>query len=999
LVNWKDVKDFFVGNPNTYAIQKPNGTWTVIKERLLRNIIEKHLSQELTIGSYYIYKRHNRICCKWICLDLDLHALELENDIIINNSSQLKDIKLPIRLKDSKKNWINTKKDLEKIYWSKSGIIIKEEIKKADLDQYKRESISELYLNDDSILYFIEKERIEANEFEKLDKFSLVIKDFLSQYYQIPAGAICRERSGRGYHVWIKLENETTLLRAFDFREDVKEKISQFFGMECEIFPKQLSIEGLVKGLGNFVKVPLSINRKNNVFCEILDNFDLSQQSEGFKITDLISKIRKSKRKEQRFSFKQSQFDLSKWKPLENMEDHTFFEKLRPCLYEIVKGVYGDHWIRMQVANELFKLKTPLSTRINAFRRQADFDEYISEYQCKDLEIRAKKNNRFFVASCKSIAQHGWCLPNCPFKKTEKKIEISKKQLDLLLGKKEFEGITGGFEAVRQLFGEEMEDETRSDKYIVKTTRSGATTSMIYVAIEKGYKILVLAPTIKICEITVQEAINRSSKDPKLFRFGSNKDLCKILQDKVKRIPQLNLYPFLLKENCKYCKINDCGWRIALNEIQNFDIIYITIAKLYALMKSKNTEAKKILNNIFKTVNIIFLDEVSNILDIGAQGIKFIAIPDPIYKSMSPEIIFPRRFKYEYELVREYIEKKLTKQQKKIWFALMDFVKITYKIHKQWRDLHINNSFQCLTSPLYKVIRENDEYYKERNKRRSGDTDWIDIYQALMNYTEENDFFPKCIIDILLLAKHPQFYLQYTNPMRYKYVLELFPAKPIKEFLEFVNKISKKKKFFTTDATEPPIDIKRIFPNIDLLIINDPNGTAKLQTVIPYKKPINLSRPSYLQGHLDEIYEFIDKYGNNNTMIITQSIYMSALLRKILDKGKHYHTLTYFRSPLTQGTPSKCRRVITIGSPYPPKNSHRWLADLFIKQKIVNDGYNIENLTQRLELYNAKSAYFQAISRGKDPEGIIPSYVYSYGLNRTQIYKLLDFPIAVPKVI
>jgi hypothetical protein len=229
--------------------------------------------------------------------------------------------------------------------------------------------------------------------------------------------------------------------------------------------------------------------------------------------------------------------------------------------------------------------------------------------------------------------------------------------------------------------------------------------------------------------------------------------------------------------------------------------------------------------------------------------------------------------------------------------------------------------------------------------------------------------------------------------------MELLPAKPVKGFIDFLNDLAEYKNFFTTDATEPPIEITKMFPNIDKLIINDPMDTARTQSVHPDDKSINISKIKALKFYLKDIKEYISEHGNDNTMIICQNIMTARILRKILRKGKHYKHLTYFRSPLTIGTPSDCRTIITIGSPYPPKNSHRWLADLFLKQELVDDErFDLEGLTRHLEYYNAKSQFFQAISRGKDPKGEVQSDVYTYGLNKFQVVQLLNFPIAVPEV-
>jgi len=1072
MIDWKDFKNFFIGNINAYGLQNSNGTWTAKREKITKNIIEKHLNEEITIGSYTIYRKNNRICCKWICIDIDLHTFKLEDGTELANSEQIKEVQFPIRLyknrnSKNKKSYFFTAQELEEYYWEKSGLIVYEKRIPTDISKKK---IKEFYI-DNVFLSFIEKYRIEANDKNKLKDLVNEVKIFLRKFYRIPQQAICTEKSGRGFHIWIKLENLTTLKRSYDFQNDIYKKILQFFGIDLdEINPKQGNIDDIYKcphckkknrisvhnnaknqdcqycnknfelipnliehGLGNFVKLPYSINRNTNTKCIILDkNFNLDKQ-EVFIIDKLIKQIHTQKQIEKKRDRNKSEVDLSKWKSLDK-DDIFFFSKLRYCLKEIVKGnrqaigMYG-HEMRMALANDLFKFKAPLSTRINAFGRQKDFDPVFTKYQVENLEMNCRKSNRFFTSNCKTIAKRGFCYSECPYRYRSK--EVSEDDIvNLLLDTddnsiKKYEGIKGGWKEVRGLLKEKINNGIDSREYVIKTTRSGTTTNVILETVESDKNLLMIAPTIKICDITVRDALELTNKKVSLFRLGSNKDLCIKLAERIKNTQSLGNFPFLLKEDCRNCIYNShvccalhtrynekcpdcytinknrekCNWRRAVEDIKDYDIIYITIAKMYALTKTTDPEAQKIFREIQEHVNVIFLDEISNILDVGSEGIVFREKADKMYRQVAGEVNFPDNFDKDYEKLIEFMDKRLSKQQKEVWYSLKDFVKAIDRIHNQWSHLNRLNEFYKINSPLHKIIKKNDDYYKEKKIKGSGDIDWLTIYQYLIDYSEETDYYPRFVVDLLILAKYKQIYIQYTSPLRYVFKMELLPYKPIKEFIDFLNRLSENCQFFTTDATEPPIDINKMFPNLQELIINDPMNTAKTQTVYPDNHTTNISKMKSLRFYLDGIIQFIEKYTNPNTMIITQNIMTSIILRKILTKGKHYKHITYFRSSLTIGTPSSCRNIITIGSPYPPKNSHRWLADLFIKEGLVDkEKFDIESLTRHLEYYNAKSNFFQAISRGKDPKGKTESTVYCYGLNKYQIIQLLKFPINVPKI-
>ena len=1066
-INYKDFKSFFVGNFGAYGLQKDNGSWTAVREKITKDVIEKHLKQDITIGSYTIYRKTPNIYCRWICIDIDLHSFKLEDGTIVSNSQQINNLTYPIRLhknrkSKNKKSYFFTAQELEEYYWNKSGLVVYE---KFNSDNPEKKKIKEIYV-DDTFLKFVEKYKIEADDRDKLKNLVNEIKNYLKKFYNIPYQAICAEESGRGYHIWINLENLTTLKRAYDFREHIFEKVLLQFGVELdEINPKQDDIDDIYKcphcekknkisvynhdkfytcrycntpfemkanvietGLGNFVKLPYSINRNTKTECIILDKkFDLATQK-AFKINELVKKVRKKKQIERKIDPTKSEVDLSKWNPLDK-DDVFFYNKLRYCLKQLVNGrqatgTYG-HDIRRALANDLFKLKAPLSTRINAFTRQKDFELTKTTYQVEDLEMRARKSNRFFTSNCKTIAKWGYCYPECPYRYKAKEVSEDAIIKILLSPKEVVKGITGGWTEARQILNKLIVNGEDSKEYIIKTTRSGTTTNVILETINSNKKLFMIAPTIRICDITVQDALDLTDKDVVLFRFGSNKDLCIRLAERIEATPSLGEFPFLLKENCRGCMYNQhipcakheiysekcvdcreihknrekCNWRIAVEDIQDYDIVYITIAKMYALTQTTDPEGLRILDKIYDNTDVIFLDEISNILDVGSGSIIFKEKADEIYRKIAGERNFLAQFVYEYEKLHEFMNNRLTKQQKKIWYSLRDFVDAIERIHTTWHKLDRNDEFFKLNSPLTRVLRKIDAHYVEKKKRGSGDIDWLSIYKQLIEYTEETDFIPKAIIDLLIIAKFKQIYIQYTAPLRYEFRMEVIPAKPIKEFIDFLNRVSENCQFFTTDATEPPIDVNRMFPNLNMLEINDPMGTAKLQTVYPDLRTVNISKMKSLRFYLEDVVKFIKAHTNPNTMIITQNITTSMVLRQVLDKKLHYKHLTYFRSSLTIGTPSSCRNIITIGSPYPPKNSHKWLADLFIKQKLVDeDKFDIESLTSHLEYYNAKSCFFQAISRGKDPKGITPSTVYCYGLNKYQIIHLLNFPIAIPKI-
>ena len=109
--------------------------------------------------------------------------------------------------------------------------------------------------------------------------------------------------------------------------------------------------------------------------------------------------------------------NLENWDVIESDNKNEFYSKLRYCLRKIINGYQATgangHDMRRCIANELFRLKAPLEIRIDAFKKQKDFEREKTEYQVKDLEKRARSNNNFYISSCKTIKKWGFCFKEC----------------------------------------------------------------------------------------------------------------------------------------------------------------------------------------------------------------------------------------------------------------------------------------------------------------------------------------------------------------------------------------------------------------------------------------------------------------------------------------------------------------------------------------------------------------------------------------------------------
>lgn len=248
----------------------------------------------------------------------------------------------------------------------------------------------------------------------ELDPLIYHIRKDLIKHYNIKPNNILRDFSGEGYHISIKFTKKTTLTRAHDFVQDLKRFLYEKYGLNEEIFPKQAILED--NGYGNFVKLPLSFNRKNGEFCEILDDFDLSKQGEGYKIPKEIPHYTSS---QEVFRTKENK-KKSKTIKIEVKDENFkhFLNKLKPCLRKIALGslITHDrkegkgHYMNMALCNALYYLGASRNIRIKAFERQSYFNFKKTEYYVRKLE--EKFIPEYATIKCETIQEKGLCIKN-----------------------------------------------------------------------------------------------------------------------------------------------------------------------------------------------------------------------------------------------------------------------------------------------------------------------------------------------------------------------------------------------------------------------------------------------------------------------------------------------------------------------------------------------------------------------------------------------------------
>lgn len=841
---------------------------------------------------------------------------------------------------------------------------------------------------------------------ENLKQKAKEIMDYLilnsQKYFKLPVENLFVEDSGGGYHIWIPLKEDTTLLNATLYINYIHPRIQKLFigiDNDIEIFPKQSAEEikfedgtvNLSKKPGNAIRLPFGTNRKRNYESKIIIGditkflpADIMPITKDLKYT--ISRI-KTKKMAQNIPA-ESLNKLDKRKEVRDESIKYFYEhsNFRPCFKACIDGSFklkGDpgNIMRVGLTNELYALGAKKVTIAQAYANQKDFDfektmgkiddciKYINYYQ-HPLTLR-----------CKTIQKLGYCIESCPkLGKTNNKLKKKEKKFPSV------EGWNGLYEMIEGIINLDAKR-----YYIYKTTRSGTTTAVIIKALQHQKKILMIAPLINIFEITVNDAVDigykrkflKHPKNYKIHRIKSNFEICKKIKTRFGNVEDIEkIFPFFYRGYCKRCKSKeDCEFINFMDNLERNDLIYLTVRKFNAMIRG-GEDGITLLRRLLNWANVIFVDECSHIFDVEWDS-RDIWIDDRQRV---------KNYLDEWEnalnnFCMTYPEWNQTDQV----ICLHDFIK---EIREKVNEIKFYNRSHFESIP--------NQFYDRLNMNKR-----ISFYLQLLEfYKQTQDFSVSYLIDCFLNMSRKEIYFQLLIPLRDPKKIILASVSNVRNMVEYLNHFTKDKLLLLTDATEPPIDLNKCFDDLEYLYVNDPNNTAIKQKV--YVIPHSLDFFKFTTQLKSEIFNVLDQYGNHTehpVFLVAQSkrilgfILSTLRNRELSIKDWTIEKVDYFRGKHTKGQPSPLRRMIVFGTPKPPRHCYDFVADIYRKAGYLTEYQNSELAGRYLENYSAQSSFFQAISRVKDPEGIVESLVIMYGCKQHEVLNWLDMKINTPDLV
>lgn len=593
-----------------------------------------------------------------------------------------------------------------------------------------------------------------------------------------------------------------------------------------------------------------------------------------------------------------------------------------------------------------------------------------------------------------------------------------------------------GFQRIQEMITEVLDGYGSENVVIKKATRAGVTTTMIPVAKLLRKKLLVVVPTNRIGTETFVKAVKLSyekfNTTINAGMFAANKNSCLILmflnkelRSKKKKDPTWGDAPiswlslrYHSKPPCKKCRFRreelpiplmssgiprpvigaqmtkysddpkdregSCAFTTLYNHIRDLDVVFITYAKLFAIMANFTEESIQLQQELYDSFDVLLLDEISHLTNSSPLDLKLLRSEVDV-TGMSPmskiatykENIF---YKLEYELdkiVAFFMATKESATTKRIEEYIAAFIKeYEYMINAPLVEQR--------TQVIRNFLEPADVYYLYDN--------FGTFHSLIEKVAIESNITVNTIEAVLMLLKE-DFWIMSSIPTKFHPIDISFIVKPataevkrfVRQFDQHVNK-----QVIVTDATLPFVGMTDFFRlQFKEYNVGDPRLTNASQLVITDSRNVNVidlffskekSKP-FQQNLIDFINMIARAHDPKNIMIVTPNRKSAFWLYDQRKSGNIPEIqMTWYRSDATIGVESDKRIIIAICPPHPPRGSNDWLAHYFKQDGLFLDMPSQE-LGASLCETSAKIAFYQTIGRGKDPEVQERSVVYCWGIS------------------
>ena len=565
-------------------------------------------------------------------------------------------------------------------------------------------------------------------------------------------------------------------------------------------------------------------------------------------------------------------------------------------------------------------------------------------------------------------------------------------------------------------------DQARKDgkpRQFFKTTRSKMTTTQIRDVLIHNEKIAVIEPTTKIVE-TVQTSFDlyyefSDGSDPTWGNYGEYetspkygaimpdvRECCLKLKIQVEAAkqefkseePGLKKLPFVSKPSCKDCPYVDkyldmtpgvvlsesdmakgkCLYTTIMNHLDQFDVLVFTNKKLHALVMSARAnmdnefegtvDSMEILEWIGKA-DVILLDEVSMYVDIPDIAVCMYRVP------------MDKRGKI-YDIT-EYIEDQLRQAgDYKQDDVFHDMQEVGIDVTKEMKSL-----FKTTGIKVYNRTASVEE--KEVI---------IAMLKRLQTIARQTNVAHVDLFNALVVSEEAEWIIVEEPDHEYDKILSIYIAPKFGDIHgDFLDNAMGR--IVATDATMPLVDIGELL-DTDFVKVNlgDPEWNTYPMRIIPYQKKFSAYDMAhyYPRQELKRFHDAMAKVFDPENTVFSTTNSRDAYRFIKFDLATKSQVIWY-RGSESIGVSNDRRVMAGVCGPYSPKDAHNWKKDVLYPELLSDYTH------EQIWFYDAVRAWFQTMSRVKDPNGIDLSVFLGFGMTKREIEAMGVNCVGMPDIL
>jgi len=476
---------------------------------------------------------------------------------------------------------------------------------------------------------------------------------------------------------------------------------------------------------------------------------------------------------------------------------------------------------------------------------------------------------------------------------------------------------------------------------VSKPIRAGMTTSTVMACEQRGWSLLVLAPTRRILQETVAKASSGAVRIP-----GNSE--CPLIEPDLKKNPILRQLPLTLPD-CQKCDAS--GWCevLAILRADDPSVMALTYAKLEALMLSRGKTAREVLAKISRA-DVVMMDE-GHVLSlppaVSVRAFALLKIPDK-YKMLN-------------------------------------------KIYQIWLDFCQNN-VQTIQELMKLAESGHTGQHLSRSIFNPGFLGWRDLKKSwaqLRKLAVAHELVDDDVLvlrDIITILSTSQVSIGYISEHEgesggvYVSAGQIRQYRALNEFLT-VHANHARVLFVSGTLFEPrPGYFSELTgKEIKNVIFPDLRGATEKLTLIPDRWTLgNTNFAEKLPLILETIKAIADREKQPIYLLAPNSHKAAWLTEELSKLGVKSIFVDYYRSDHSLGVERKERVCITVGMAEIPANA----CDALARGKDSEERWLD---SRRLRRQGVDAATWQAVNRVRDPDGIVESKVYFIGCRLDRI--------------